>query len=67
MAKRPPKRKGPAPPTRNTVLTIKGTEEWKAWLNGLCDHVRIPASTIVDLALVRYAKEVGYTREAPKR
>jgi hypothetical protein len=55
------------PGPRSTVLTIKGTEEWKEWLNGLSDHLRIPTSTIVDLALVRYAKESGYTKEPPKR
>jgi hypothetical protein len=52
---------------RSTVLTMKGTEEWKAWLDQLSDHLRIPISTIVDLALVRYAKEMGFTKEPPKR
>lgn len=55
------------PGPRSTVLTIKGTDEWKGWLNGLSDHLRIPTSTIVDLALVRFAKESGYTMEPPKR
>lgn len=57
----------PAPVRRGTVLTIKGTEEWKGWLGGLSDHLRIPTSTIVDLALVKFAKENGYEPEAPKR
>lgn len=54
-------------PRRSVVLTIKGADEWKEWLNGLSDHLRIPTSTIVDLALVRYAKEVGYEKAPPKR
>lgn len=61
------KKQAPEPGPRGTVLTIKGTDDWKDWLNGLSDHLRIPTSTIVDLALVRYAKEMGYTKEAPKR
>jgi hypothetical protein len=52
---------------RRTVLTIKGTDEWKAWLDALADHLRTPASTIVDHSLVRYAKEVGFTKPPPKR
>jgi hypothetical protein len=52
---------------RKTVLTIKGTDEWRAWLEELGDHLRTPTSTIVDHALVRYAKEMGFDKEAPKR
>jgi hypothetical protein len=61
------KKGAPDPGPRSTVLTIKGTDDWKEWLNGLSDHLRMPTSTIVDLALVMYAKEKGYAREAPKR
>ena len=57
----------PKPGPRKTVLTIKGTDEWRAWLEGLGEHLRTPTSTVVDHALVRYAKEVGYIKEAPKR
>jgi hypothetical protein len=52
---------------RRTVLTIKGTDEWREWLEGLSDFLRTPTSTIVDHALVRYAKEMGYQTAAPKR
>jgi hypothetical protein len=58
-----PRESGP----RRTVLTIKGTDEWRVWLEGLGAHLRTPTSTVVDHALVRYAKEVGYTKEAPMR
>ena len=62
-----PKSKPAGPGPRKTVLTIKGTDEWRVWLEGLGDFLRTPTSTVVDHALVKYAKEVGYTREAPKR
>lgn len=52
---------------RKTVLTIKGTDEWRSWLEGLADHLRTPTSTVVDHALVDYARARGYDREAPKR
>ncbi len=57
----------PDPGPRRTVLTIKGTDEWRDWLLRLSDHLRTPTSTIVDHALVRYAKEMGFDEEAPKR
>lgn len=58
-----PEQAGP----RRTVLTIKGTDEWRSWLEELADHLRMPTSTIVDHALVRYAKEQGFAKPAPKR
>jgi len=61
------KAKPSEPGRRRTVLTIKGTDEWREWLEGLGDHLRTQTSTIVDHALIRYAKEVGYAREAPRR
>lgn len=69
MAKKRVVKKAPAPEPgpRRTVLTIKGTEEWREWLEGLSKHLRTPTSTIVDHALVRYAKEMGYQAEAPER
>jgi hypothetical protein len=60
-------RKASVSEPRRTVLTIKGTEEWKAWLEKFADFLRTPASTVVDHALIRYAKEAGFTEEAPKR
>ena len=68
MAKKKTVPAKPAEPgPRRTVLTIKGTDAWREWLEGLGKHLRTPTSTIVDHALVRYAKEVGYTNEAPER
>lgn len=52
---------------RRTVLTIKGTDEWRGWLERLGKHLRTPTSTIVDHALVRYAKENGFSEPAPER
>jgi hypothetical protein len=62
-----PKKSPPEPGPRRTVLTIKGTDEWREWLEGLGEFLRTPTSTVVDHALVRYAKEVGYDKEAPRR
>ncbi len=66
-AKARAKGRPPEPAPRRTVLTIKGTDEWRGWLEELSRFLRTPTSTIVDHALVRYAKEVGFEREAPER
>ena len=66
MAKKTAKQ--PAKPAlHRTVLTIKGSEEWKAWLERFAEFLRTPASTVVDHALVRYAKETGFKEDAPIR
>jgi hypothetical protein len=57
----------PTPGPRKTVLTIKGTDEWRAWLERLGGHLRMPASTLVDIALVEFAKSKGFEEVAPKR
>ncbi len=62
-----PKAKAPGLGPRRTVLTIKGTDAWRGWLERLAKHLRTPTSTIVDHALIRYAKEMGFEEEAPER
>jgi ribosomal protein L16 Arg81 hydroxylase len=61
------KRVLPDPLPRKTVLTIKGTDAWKEWLDRLSRHLRTPTSTLVDHALIRYAKEQGFDEPAPER
>jgi len=57
----------PSPNPRRTVITIKGTEEWRGWLERFSKYLRTPTSTIVDHALLRHAKEMGFHEEAPER
>jgi hypothetical protein len=58
---------GGGPGVRRTVITIKGTEDWKAWLERLSKYLRTPTSTIVDHALVKYAKDQGFGEPPPER
>lgn len=68
MAKNRPAKAIPAETgPRRTVLTIKGTDAWRVWLEGLGKHLRTPTSTVVDHALVKYAEEVGYSAKPPER
>jgi hypothetical protein len=42
------------------VLGLRGSREWKAWLDGLAGHVRMTKVDTIDQALVTYAEKVGY-------
>jgi hypothetical protein len=62
--KRPPE---PEPGPRRIVLQLKGTDAWKEWLARLSKFLRTPTSTMVDHALLRYAKEQGFPEPPPER
>jgi len=48
-------------------VTLKGSPEWKAWLDELSDQFRTDNSKVIDMALVEFAKAHGFKREAPRR
>jgi hypothetical protein len=58
-----PKRAGPA---RETVVALKGTPGWKAWLDGLSGHCRLGLADTIEQSLVYYAQERGFEKP-PKR
>jgi hypothetical protein len=49
------------------VVTLKGSTEWKAWVDDLAGHCRTDVSKLIDSALVEYARMRGFSREAPRR
>lgn len=63
MAKKRPK--SPKPP-REMVVGMRGSPEWKAWLDELAEHCRLNKVDVIDLALVDYAAKVKF-RSPPKR
>ena len=58
-----PKREGPA---RETVVALKGSAEWKAWLDDFADHCRLGLADTVEQSLLFYAKERNF-RGPPNR
>jgi hypothetical protein len=52
---------------RQIVISVKGSAEFRDWLNDLADHQRISAVKVIELALVEYARNHGFTKAAPKR
>lgn len=51
---------------RATVLAIKGSAEWKSWLDGFSLHCRLGLSDTIEQSLFHYAAQRGYP-EPPKR
>lgn len=62
---RPP-RKPPASDREENAIIVKGRARWKNWVRRLAEHDRKSMSDLIDHALVRYARELGF-EEAPPR
>jgi hypothetical protein len=58
--------KGKKPPKR-PAISIKGSVEWRDWLNGLAEHMSMPATIVIDQALKAYAQSNGYKPPFPGR
>ena len=72
MAKGKPKGRPKLPeseltPRKALVLQMRGSEEWKAWAEGLAEFDGLSVASVVDRAMRAYAKQIGYTKEPPKR
>jgi hypothetical protein len=58
-----------APPgsaRQRNVLALRGTDEWKAWLDGFAARKGMPVTVLVDHALRELARRDGY-RDPPAR
>lgn len=62
------RRPGP-PPTgrRPTALTVKGSEEWREWVERGAKFCRTDSSKLVDAALAEYLKARGFPDPPPER
>ena len=48
------------------AVQVRGTPEWKEWVEELAEFLRLPVSGLVDTSLARTARENGF-RDPPKR
>jgi hypothetical protein len=53
-------------PRQKNVLALRGTDEWKAWLDGFAGRKGMPVTVLVDHALRELAKRDGY-QDPPTR
>lgn len=49
------------------VLQVRGSEDFKTWFDELARFDGLTPTALFDRAVRRYAKEVGFTKEAPLR
>lgn len=64
--KRRPKNVGESK-RKDMVLALKGSPEWKDWVDALAEHCRTDLSKLVDRALVDLAKSEGFDPKPPQR
>jgi hypothetical protein len=67
MAKKKTARRATAPGRKTIAVTIKGSQAWKDWIDGLADHCRLDVAKVIDLAVVKFAEAEGYNHKAPRR
>jgi len=59
----PPK---PQSARKETVAVVKGGPEFQAWFRRLQELTRLPATLLLDAALVSHAKSLGFEEPPPR-
>jgi hypothetical protein len=67
MARPKHKKASAKPEPRPTALTIRGSLDWRAWVDRGAEHCRTDVAKLVDAALVEYLKARGFSEVPPKR
>jgi hypothetical protein len=49
------------------IVQVRGSAEFKDWAERLARFDNLPLATLVDRALRRYAKDIGFKDDAPAR
>jgi hypothetical protein len=57
----------PDSPPRPHAVVVKGTPEWKSWIEDAAVHCRTNVSALVDIAVTEYVKAHGYHVPPPPR
>lgn len=53
--------------TKPTALVMRGSEEWRAWLEAAAAHSRMSVSAFMDFAAASFAKAQGFPEKPPRR
>lgn len=64
-----PKKKAAAAPkggTQPNVLTLRGSAEWKGWLDRFAARMRTKPTAIIDLALAKLAEQERFPEPPPR-
>ncbi len=49
------------------AIQVRGSAEWKAWLERLAAFDRATVADVADRAIARYAREIGFPEPPPER
>ena len=49
-----------AGPSRETVVSLRGSPEWKSWLDGFAGHCRLGLADTIEQSLLSYARHREY-------
>ena len=52
--------------TQPNAITIRGSVEWKEWLDRFAAKMRIKPTAIIDLALAKLADQEGFSEPPPR-
>src|SRR3954468_7776888 len=52
--------------TQPNAITIRGSAEWKGWLEAFAAKMRSKPTAIMDLALAKLAAQEGFTEPPPR-
>jgi hypothetical protein len=55
-----------SPGTQPNAITIRGSADWKGWLEEFAGRMRTKPTAVIDLALAKLAHQEGF-REPPPR
>ena len=50
-----------------TAVTIRGSKEWRSWLERGAKHCRTDTSKLVDISVAQYLKAQGFAEAPPER
>jgi hypothetical protein len=68
MAKKKPGPKPDPSRVRTDTIMVRGMTAWKEWVEEFAEFDRATSlSELIDRALVSYARERGFPKQAPKR
>jgi hypothetical protein len=62
-----PRRKSKDPEPRQTLFSVKGRMSWLEWIDRLASFDRSTRAELLDRALARYAKDIGFAEQPPER
>ncbi|WP_165073262.1 hypothetical protein [Paludisphaera rhizosphaerae] len=52
---------------KSIAVTLRGTPEWKEWVERGAGHCRTDVAKLIDAALVDYLRAKGFDEPAPPR